>query len=114
MEECLPRYDYQCESCGHSFELKLSFDSPTEQHCSECQGVAVRQFSAVPIVFKGSGWYVNDYGKSSGGSTTSAADSKGDAGDKTTNTDSNKDNSTESGTKTTPKPEVKSSTAKEE
>ena len=71
----MPRYDYQCEDCGHSFELKQSFSSEPYADCPKCQGVSRRQFHSVPIMFKGSGWYVNDYGKRSSPSTTSS-DSK--------------------------------------
>ena len=38
----------------------------------ECQ----RQFSVVPVVFKGSGWYVNDYAKKSDSSTSKPAPNK--------------------------------------
>lgn len=61
----MPRYDYKCGSCGHRFEERQSFDSEPVAKCPECQGTSSRQFHAVPIVFKGSGFYVNDYGKSS-------------------------------------------------
>ena len=59
----MPRYDYECETCHHLFELKQSFDSDPVAACPECSGDSRRKFHSVPIVFKGSGWYVNDYGK---------------------------------------------------
>ena len=59
----MPRYDYLCGSCQERFELKLSFSAEIEQPCVKCGSEAQRQFVAVPVVFKGSGWYVNDYGK---------------------------------------------------
>ena len=61
----MPTYDYSCEKCGLKFELRLKFSDEVDQPCADvdCGSVAKRQFSAVPIVFKGSGWYVNDYGK---------------------------------------------------
>ena len=31
--------------------------------CPQCGQLADRQISLVPVIFKGSGWYVNDYGK---------------------------------------------------
>ena len=61
----LPRYDYECNSCHHVFELRQSFDSEPVATCPECSNRANRKFHAVPIVFKGSGFYVNDYGKNS-------------------------------------------------
>ena len=59
----MPTYDYSCEKCGLKFELRLKFSDEVDQPCVACGSVAKRQFSAVTIVFKGSGWYVNDYGK---------------------------------------------------
>ena len=73
----LPRYDYECNNCRHLFELRQSFDDEPVAKCPECDGDAHRKISVVPIVFKGSGWYVNDYGKrdSSTGSSTDVKDS---------------------------------------
>ncbi|MEG3595314.1 MAG: FmdB family zinc ribbon protein [Dehalococcoidia bacterium] len=75
----MPRYDYICENCdgGYTFELKQSFDSEPVADCPVCGSLSKRQFSSVPIVFKGSGWYVNDYGKkSSATSSATTSDSK--------------------------------------
>ena len=57
----MPRYDYQCLSCGHKFELRQSFDSATETDCPECAGRSKRKFYAVPVIYKGSGFYTTDY-----------------------------------------------------
>lgn len=66
----MPRYDYECQTCRHVFEVKQSFSSEPVAACPECKNGAQRMIRAVPIVFKGSGFYVNDYGKS-GGATAS-------------------------------------------
>ena len=66
----MPRYDYECQTCKHIFEVKQSFSSEPVATCPECMNGAQRMIRAVPIVFKGSGFYVNDYGKG-GGSTSS-------------------------------------------
>ena len=71
----MPRYDYLCPDCGNEFEVRQSFDSEPVATCGGCQGTARRVIHSVPIVFKGSGFYVNDYGKGRG-STSSSADSK--------------------------------------
>ncbi len=70
----MPRYDYKCSSCEHVFELRQSFNSDTVMPCPECGSTSNRQFHAPPIIFKGSGWYVNDYGKGRG--NNSAGDKK--------------------------------------
>lgn len=86
----MPRYEYVCNSCGHGFELRQSFDSEPVAECPVCQNGARRRISAVPIVFKGSGWYVNDYGKGrSNNTTTKDSDSKAD--DKPAKTESKKE-----------------------
>ncbi len=71
----MPRYDYECETCHHRFELRQGFDSEPVATCPECENKASRKFHSVPIVFKGSGWYVNDYGKR-GSSKASTSDGK--------------------------------------
>ena len=70
----MPRYDYECQTCHHLFELKQSFDSEPVAACPQCRNDARRKFSVVPIVFKGSGFYVNDYGRGSNGSKADRAD----------------------------------------
>ena len=59
----MPLYDYMCRSCAHRFELRQGFDADTMTDCPKCGQLADRQISLVPVIFKGSGWYVNDYGK---------------------------------------------------
>ena len=71
----MPRYDYVCPDCGNEFEVRQSFDSEPVATCDSCQGTARRVIHSVPIVFKGSGFYVNDYGKGKG-ATSSSSDSK--------------------------------------
>ena len=73
----MPRYDYECDSCHHRFELKQSFDSDPVATCPQCEHSARRKFHSVPVVFKGSGWYVNDYGKrgTAAGAPTESKDS---------------------------------------
>ena len=92
----MPTYDYNCEECGADFELRLKFSDDVEQPCMECGSVAKRQFSAVPIVFKGSGWYVNDYGKKSSASGNSGDAATTDQSDKSANTESKGEKSTSS------------------
>ena len=60
----MPRYDYECNSCGYGFELKQSFDSEPVAICPKCEGASRRKFHAVPIIYKGSGFYTTDYARS--------------------------------------------------
>tara|TARA_B100000749_G_C18375973_1_gene443815 strand:+ start:271 stop:603 length:333 start_codon:yes stop_codon:yes gene_type:complete len=61
----LPLYDYECLSCGHIFELRQSFNDEPTGTCPVCDGDARRKFHAVPVIYKGSGFYTTDYARSS-------------------------------------------------
>jgi len=62
----MPLYEYQCEKCGNLFEVIQKFaDAPIAKH-EKCGGSVRRLLSAPALVFKGSGFYVNDYAKGSG------------------------------------------------
>jgi putative FmdB family regulatory protein len=65
----MPIYEYECEKCHHRFELKKSFGEDGKAHCPQCRGKAARIFTSVPIIFKGSGFYVTDHKKSNPAST---------------------------------------------
>ena len=89
----MPIYEYQCPSCGNKFELRQGFDAQSTYECDTCGAMAQRRISLVPVIFKGKGWYVNDYGRgnSSGSknretenSSTSPESPKGDSNDGTT------------------------------
>jgi len=56
----MPLYDYKCTSCGRITEVRHGFGAPHEEACPACGGALARVFNAAPIVFKGSGFYIND------------------------------------------------------
>ena len=56
----MPVYEYECGRCSLRFELKRRFSEDGGAHCPRCQGEVRRLFSPVPIIFKGSGFYVTD------------------------------------------------------
>ncbi len=58
----MPFYDYECTN-KHRFELKQSFSSLPVATCPVCEASAKRLILNVPVHFKGSGFYVNDYGR---------------------------------------------------
>ncbi|MGN6245723.1 MAG: FmdB family zinc ribbon protein [Motilibacteraceae bacterium] len=76
----MPTYQYACTECGHQFEAVQSFSDAALTECPQCQGRLRKVFSAVGVVFKGSGFYRTDSrssGKTSTGSSSST--SSGDA-----------------------------------
>ena len=61
----MPRYDYECLSCSNVFELKQSFSDEPVADCPLCGSRSRRKFHAVPVIYKGSGFYTTDYARSS-------------------------------------------------
>lgn len=59
----MPRYDYQCTTCDNRFELVQSFKEAGSGICPLCSGEGRRVFHAVPVIYKGSGFYTTDYGR---------------------------------------------------
>jgi putative FmdB family regulatory protein len=75
----VPLYEYQCKKCGHRFEKIQKFSDPHVKKCPECGGVVEQMISAPAVQFKGSGWYVTDYPKSSSGSAVGKNGSEGES-----------------------------------
>ena len=116
----MPRYDYRCESCSNEFELVQTFAEAGSGTCPKCSGAGQRVFHAVPVIYKGSGFYTTDYGRpkapaesKNGSGDSSSSDSKTSSdskssGDKKSDTetkstsDSPAKSSTESSTSSTP------------
>ncbi|MFH1003428.1 MAG: FmdB family zinc ribbon protein [Chloroflexota bacterium] len=61
----MPVYEYQCGQCDHNFEQKQGFDAEPTATCPRCRGKARRVIRSVPVIFKGSGFYVTDHRQSS-------------------------------------------------
>ncbi|MFG3285078.1 FmdB family zinc ribbon protein [Streptomyces sp. NPDC048111] len=73
----MPTYQYQCTECGEGLEAVQKFTDDALTVCPNCDGRLKKVFSAVGIVFKGSGFYRNDSrGASSSSSPASAPSSK--------------------------------------
>ena len=56
----MPTYQYACTACGHQLEAVQSFSDEPLLECPVCEGKLRKLFSAVGIVFKGSGFYRTD------------------------------------------------------
>lgn len=88
----MPRYDYRCTQCAVEFELVQKFSEAGQGECPTCGGAGQRVFHAVPVIYKGSGFYTTDYGrpkrpaenaesKESSSESSSTSKSGGDSGD---------------------------------
>jgi putative FmdB family regulatory protein len=59
----MPIYEYSCKKCGKTIEVIQKFsDSPLKKH-QGCGGTLTKLVSAAGFQFKGTGWYVTDYGR---------------------------------------------------
>lgn len=61
----MPLYEYECQKCHRRTEKIQSFSADPLTTCEHCGGPLEKLISAPAIQFKGSGWYVTDYAKSS-------------------------------------------------
>ncbi|MEV7243342.1 FmdB family zinc ribbon protein [Streptomyces sp. NPDC093248] len=68
----MPTYQYQCTECGEGLEAVQKFTDDALTECPGCGGRLKKVFSAVGIVFKGSGFYRNDSRGSSSSSSPAA------------------------------------------
>lgn len=59
----MPTYGYQCSACNHTFEVFQRVTDEPIRECEKCKGEVRRLLYPVGIVFKGSGFHVNDYRK---------------------------------------------------
>jgi putative FmdB family regulatory protein len=75
----MPTYLYRCADCGNEFDRYQKFSEDPLTDCPSCAGKVRRVIQPVGVVFKGSGWYVNDSRPSSSNGT--------DKSDKTEKTD---------------------------
>ena len=73
----MPVYEYKCEKCGRRFEVRHSFRDHPDVKCPTdgCDGPVHRVFSPPAIIFKGSGFHVNDYGRNGAKKPTTPKDS---------------------------------------
>ncbi|MGW2253636.1 FmdB family zinc ribbon protein [Kitasatospora sp. NPDC001660] len=69
----MPTYQYQCTECGNGLEAVQKFTDDALTTCPDCQGKLRKVFSAVGVVFKGSGFYRTDSRSSSSSSVSSSS-----------------------------------------
>ncbi|MFD7242409.1 FmdB family zinc ribbon protein [Streptomyces massasporeus] len=84
----MPTYQYQCTECGEGLEAVQKFTDDALTECPNCKGRLKKVFSAVGIVFKGSGFYRNDSRGSSSSSSPAAAKSSSTSSSGSSSSDS--------------------------
>ena len=90
----MPTYDYQCQVCGHDWELYQSMKDSPVTHCPKCKKKKAKRLLGLGagIIFKGTGFYETDYKKKSG---NEKKESSGDSGASDTGNSSGKSSSSD-------------------
>ncbi len=106
----MPTYQYRCVDCGSDLETVQKFSDASLTECPECDGTLRKVYSAVGVVFKGSGFYATDNrtkGKAAASATTSSSpekssgSEKSSSGEKPTSTSDSSSSSKPSSSSTT-------------
>jgi putative FmdB family regulatory protein len=101
----MPLYEYECDACGHRFEVIQKFSDAPIETCAKCGGTVRKLLSSPAIQFKGSGWYITDYARAGKPESATTPPSKADAA-----SSSESKSESASDTKTDTKAETKSDT----
>jgi len=82
----MPTYEFECNKCGRRFEVRMSLSDEPPKTCTAkgCRGRVHKVFSPPAIIFKGSGFHVNDY--SSTGPKSAAKSPSKETSEKLANT----------------------------
>ena len=81
----MPIYEYECKKCKAHIEVFQKVSDKPPSKCRSCGGKLERKISAPAIQFKGSGWYVTDYArttKSDKSESESSSEAKTEKSDK--------------------------------
>ena len=59
----MPTYDYECDACGHAWEMFQRIVEDPIKKCPECKKKKARRLfgTGSAVMFKGSGFYETDY-----------------------------------------------------
>lgn len=111
----MPTYDYECQKCGHVFEVFHTMSESPKVKCEKkgCTGKAKKQIGAGSgLIFKGSGFYITDYKDKKSGKGSGASDSGSETSESGSKSESKSEPKTESSGGNAGKPESKSETKK--
>lgn len=98
----MPTYEYECRSCGHRFDQFQNMSDDPLQVCPSCGETALKRLvgGGIGIIFKGSGFYVNDSKSESSAAKKSGSKSENETSASSTESSSG---SSESATSSTEK-----------
>jgi len=96
----MPIYEYECLTCGTTFEKRQSFSDKPIAACPNGHDDTRRLLSAPAIVFKGSGFYINDSKGSKNGVNGTSKSSDNTESKSETKSESKSETKTSESTKT--------------
>jgi len=76
----MPLYEYQCDACAHRFEVIQKYSDAPIDVCPKCGGAVSKLLSSPAIQFKGSGFYLTDYGRSGKTDSGNVSSGKNESG----------------------------------
>jgi putative FmdB family regulatory protein len=88
----VPTYQYTCTECGEPLEAVQKFTDAPLAVCPACGGRLRKVFSAVGIVFKGSGFYRTDSRNGSSATAPAAKDKEKSSSESASTSDSSSSN----------------------
>ena len=109
----MPTYQYACTSCGEELEAVQKFSDEPLTECPACGGRLRKVFSAVGVVFKGSGFYKTDSRTTNKkkSSTSDKSDSSSTSSDKPATTDKSSSSDSSSTSSSSPSTSPSSSSS---
>ena len=107
----MPTYQYACTDCGEQLEVVQKFTDNALTVCPACDGRLRKVFSAVGVVFKGSGFYRTDSRAAANGSTNGSSSKASPNGSADSSASSSGDSSSTSDSSSTTAAPKKESTA---
>ena len=109
----MPTYDYQCQACGHTWEMFQSMNDNPVKSCPKCKKRKAKRLLGLGagIIFKGTGFYETDYKNKSGGEKKEGS-SEGDSGSSDSSKSSDSTKSSDSKSSSTKKETKKSADTK--
>jgi putative FmdB family regulatory protein len=110
----MPTYQYRCVDCGSELEAVQKFSDPSLTECPECDGTLRKVYTAVGVVFKGSGFYATDNrtkGKAAAASAASGGSDKSSGSDNTAGSAKSGGEKSTSDSSSTSKPASSSTTS---
>ena len=100
----MPLYEYQCDACAHRFEVIQKYSDAPIDVCPKCGGAVSKLLSSPAIQFKGSGFYLTDYGRAGKTDSSNVSAGKNESGGSSSESKSESKAESKPDTKSAPAP----------